>query len=105
MDPFGALATFVLGKIKEGVWAQWLRLLFEIAVSAVVSFLFVCGGMLAAGQRAGVAIGGGMVTAALIIVAFLRRDAGKLTKGMFFVFPAGEAQKEIDTGLETLQKK
>lgn len=105
MDPFGALATFILGKIKEGVWAEWLRLLFEMTVSALVSFLFVCGGMLGVGQGPGESIGTGMVMAALILVAFLRRDANKLTKGMFFVFPAGEAQKEIDTGLETLQKK
>ena len=40
MNPFDALATFVLGKIKEGIWAQWLRFLFELGFSAIASFLF-----------------------------------------------------------------
>jgi len=48
MNPFDALATFALGKIKEGIWAQWLKFLFELLFSAVTSFLFICGSVLCA---------------------------------------------------------
>ena len=109
MSPFDAIATFVLGKIKEGIWAQWLKFLFELGCSALVSFLIICGlglaGSLAApAMRPSVAIGLGMIAAAVSIVALLRRERSKLTSGMLFVFPQIEAQKEINTDLEILQK-
>ena len=43
MNPLDALAGFVLGKLKQSMLAQWLRLLFELSLSDSVSFLFVCG--------------------------------------------------------------
>ena len=36
MDPWQALAAFALGKIKEGLYAQWLRFLFELGFSGSV---------------------------------------------------------------------
>jgi hypothetical protein len=43
MDPLGALAEFVLGKMKQSAMAQWAKLLFTMGFSAMVSFLFVWG--------------------------------------------------------------
>ena len=109
MNPFDALATFVFDKIKEGIWAQWLKFLFELSCSALVSFLFICGCALAGNlatpaMHPSIAIGLGMVAASVSIVALLRRERSKLTSGMLFVFPQAEAQKEINTDLEILQK-
>lgn len=104
MDPLNDLATFVLGKIKEGIWAQWLKFLFELSFSAVASFLFTTGGLLAAKTPTGIAIGLGMVMSAVAMVSLFRREKSKLTKGMMVVLPSAEAAKEIDTNLQTIQK-
>lgn len=104
MNPFDAIATFVLGKIKEGIWAAWLRFLFELIFSAAVSFLFVCGTLLAATDAVTLAIGSGMVTAAIVMVALFRRESSRLTKGMIVVLPSAEAAKELETDLQVIQK-
>lgn len=103
-DPFGALAKFVLGRIEQGVWAQWLKFLFELSFSAVVSFLFVCGTVLASTRSPAVAIGSGMVMSAIAMVTLFRREQNKLTKGMLVVLPSAEATQEIATDLQTIQK-
>jgi hypothetical protein len=104
MNPFDALATFVLGRIEQGVWAQWLKFLFELSFSAAVSFLFICGSVLATTRSPSLAIGSGMVMAAISMVTLFRREKSKLTKGMLIVLPSAEAAQEIVTDLQTIQK-
>jgi hypothetical protein len=104
MNPFDALATFVLGRIEQGVWALWVKFLFEMAFSAVVSFLFTCGSVLTMTRSPSVAIGSGMVMAAIAMVTLFRREKNKLTKGMLVVLPSAEAAQEIATDLQTIQK-
>lgn len=104
MDPLNALATFVLGRIKEGVWASWLRFIFELSFSAIASFLFVCGTMLITSRVVSLSIGSGMVMAAVAMVALFRREKSKLTKGMTVVLPSEESATEINTNLQTLTK-
>jgi hypothetical protein len=104
VNPFDALATFALGKIKEGLWAQWLKFLFEILFSAVVSFLFSCGTLLFGKAPAGVAIGFGMIWAAMAMVYLFRRESSRLTKGMLVALPSEEAAKEISSDFQTIQK-
>jgi len=104
MNPFDAIATFVLGRIKDGIWAAWLKFLFEMAFSAVVSFLFICGSVLAATRSPSVAIGSGMVMAAIAMTTLFRREKNKLTKGMLVVLPSAEAAQEIATDLQSIQK-
>lgn len=104
MNPLDALATFVLGRIEQGVWAQWLKFLFELLFSAVVSFLFVCGTVLASTRSPSLAIGSGMVMAAIAMTTLFRREKSKLTKGMLVVLPSAEAAQEIATDLQTIQK-
>jgi len=74
VNPLDALATFVLGRIEQGVWAQWLKFLFELLFSAVVSFLFVCGTVLASTRSPSLAIGSGMVMAAIAMTTLFRRE-------------------------------
>jgi len=104
MNPFDAIATFVLGRIKDGIWAAWVKFLFEMAFSAVVSFLFICGSVLAATRSPSVAIGSGMVMAAIAMTTLFRREKNKLTKGMLVVLPSAEAAQEIATDLQSIQK-
>ncbi len=104
MNPLDALATFVLGRIEQGVWSQWLKFLFELLFSAVVSFLFICGSVLATTRSPSVAIGSGMVMAAIAMTTLFRREKNKLTKGMLVVLPSAEAAQEIATDLQTIQK-
>lgn len=104
MNPFDAIATLILGKIKDGIWAQWLRFLFELLFSAVVSFLFTCGSVLLTTRSAAIAIGSGMVVASLALTVLFRREATKLTKGMLVVLPSAEAAKELATDFQTIEK-
>lgn len=106
-DPFSAIAEFVLGRIKDGIWAQWLRFLFELAFSALCSFLLVAGGTMMGtasfeGMIAG--CGAGMVMAALSMVYLFRRERSKLTAGMIIALPSSESAKEIATDFEVIQK-
>lgn len=103
-DAFNALAEFALGKIKEGLWAQWLKFLFELAFSAVVSFLFSCGTLLFAKAPAGIAIGFGMIWAGMALVYLFRRESSKLTRGMIVALPGDEAAKEMQSNFQTIQK-
>jgi hypothetical protein len=104
MNPFDALAEFALGKIKEGIWAQWLKFLFEIVFSAVASFLFSCGTLLFAKAPAGIAIGFGMIWAAMAMVYLFRRETSRLTKGMLIALPSEEAVKEMNSDFQMIQK-
>lgn len=104
MNPFDAIAALVLGKIKDGIWAQWLKFMFELLFSAVVSFLFTCGTVLVATRSAAVAIGSGMIVASLSLTVLFRRESSKLTKGMLVVLPSAEAAKELATDFQTIEK-
>jgi hypothetical protein len=104
VNPFDALAEFVLGKIKEGLYAAWLKFLFELGFSAVVSFLFSAGTLLFAKAPAGVAIGFGMIWAAMALVYLFRRESSRLTKGMLVALPGEEAEKELAANFQTIQK-
>lgn len=104
MNPFDAIATLILGKIKDGIWAQWLRFLFELLFSAVVSFLFTCGSVLVSTKSAAIAIGSGMIVASLALTVLFRRESSKLTKGMLVVLPSAEAAKELATDFQTIEK-
>ncbi len=104
MNPADAILGFVWDKIKEGVWAQWLRFLFELIFSAGVSFLFTCGTVLCGTESPEIAIGSGMIMAAVALTVLFRRESSKLTKGMLVVLPEAEAAKEIATDLQTIEK-
>jgi hypothetical protein len=104
VNPLDALADFVLGKIKESLWAEWLKFLFELGFSAVASFLFSCGTLLFAQASAGVAIGFGMIWAAMAMIFLFRREKSRLTKDMLIALPEAEAAKEISSDFQVIQK-
>jgi predicted phage tail protein len=104
MDPFQGLADFILGRLKQGVWAQWARFIFELAFSAIVSFLVVGGGALISTRNWPVGIGSGMVAAGIYATALFRRESSKLTKGMMVVLPSEEAAEEITAEVQEIDK-
>ena len=104
MDPFQGLADFVLGKLKQSAIALWLRFLFEIVFSATVSFLLTSGSVLVASRSWPLAVGSGAITAAVVMTVVFRKETSRLTRGMFVVLPALEANQELQTDLQTIQK-
>jgi hypothetical protein len=102
LNPFTALADFVLGKMRQSMLALWLKLIFTMVFSATVTFLFICGGTLVATHSWTIAIGSGMVMAALVLTVCFRRSP--LTKGMMIVLPAGEAAEELAKDFQVIQK-
>lgn len=105
MNPFDALATFVLGRLKQSATAAWMKFIFELVFSAIGSFLFICGGVLVSSRSWTLAAGSGMIVAAIAMTALFRKEQARLTKGMLVVLPSAEAAKEIETDLQTIEKK
>jgi len=105
MSPFDALSDFVLGWMKRTATAAWLKFLFELGFTMVVSFLVICGSTLMSTENTALSIGAGMITAGVSMTVLFRRETSKLTKGMLVVLPELEAEKEINTDLQTIQKK
>jgi hypothetical protein len=118
MDPFNALATFVLGKLKESAEAQVAKILFQLLLTAWGSFFLTCGSVLAtyavkhlaggapfeAGAVWALALGSAMTVMVICVVYWIRTDPSKLFKGMRFVLPSAEAAQELATNFEVLEK-
>jgi hypothetical protein len=103
VNPFNAIAEIVLGYMKGRALQAWARLLFEMFFSAVVSFLFVAGTLLATTRDWAIAIGTGMVTASVFATILFRRDP--LTKGMVVAIPGEEAKAEINSNVQIIDKE
>ena len=113
MNPFDALATLIIGKIKEGLYARWLKFLFELIFSGVCTYLLVAGGTMATAVLTTaigifaivvVANGAGMVAAAISMIALFRKERDGLTKGMIVALPSAEAAEELNTDLQYIEK-
>ncbi len=110
MDPFNAIASLILGKLKDGIWGEWLKFLFELIFSGVVAFLQGFSGSIAAAGAAlasgkapwltpawvlVLALGVGNGWAAICMTKKFRQASDKLTKGMSVVLPEAEAAIEL----------
>lgn len=95
MNPFDGLAKYLLGRLEQKILQGWLKLLFQMAFSGVVSFLFVCGTVMVSTKSAVTGIGSGMVVSAMAMMVLFRRTPQ--TAGMTVVLPGEEAAKEITT--------
>ena len=113
-----ALAKFILGRLEAGVWAQWLRLLFELAYSGLASFLWgfgvtvgaLGGTVLAGGAQIPsgliltIGLGAGSIWAVVSMTNLIRSDDAKLLRGVKVVLPSAEALKEMDSDLQIITK-
>lgn len=86
-DPLGALATIIVGWHETSAASKWLKLVFGIVLSYLITFNTVAGGCLIAKMGWAVSVGSGMVTgAAMALTAYLRANA-KLTEGIVIAIP------------------
>ena len=102
MNPFDGLAHYLLGRLEQKIIQAWTRFLFQMAFSAVVSFLFTCGSVMVGTKSVIIGVGSGMVTSAVVLTVFFRTS--KLTAGMQAVLPEAEAVAEMATGIQTITK-
>lgn len=93
MNPFDGLARYLLGRLEQKVFQNWMRLLFQMGFSGIVSFLFVCGTVMVSTKSAVLGIGSGMIVGAMAMMVLFRRSPQ--TSGMTVVLPGAEAEKEI----------
>jgi hypothetical protein len=116
MNPFDALATFILGRLKESAEMQIARFLFGLLFSAVVSFLYgfsaavaLCGVAILAGAPTDLtpawtfvlALGSGAGWAAISATKAFRAAPDKLMKGVQVVLPEAEAAEEFAQKFQT----
>lgn len=95
MNPFDGLAKYLLGRLEQKILQGWLRLIFQMAFSGLVSFLFVAGSVMLSTKSVITGIGSGMVISAMAMMVLFRRMPQ--TAGMTVVLPGEEAAKEIIT--------
>ena len=104
MDPFRALASFILGKFEQSLIARWAKFLFCLGFSGIVTFLGVCGVMLAGSGDYALAIGSGMITSAVMMLAvYFGWPDGNLRKGMFIAVPENLVEKQSDPKIDRIQ--
>lgn len=103
MDPFQGLATFILGRLKQSAMALYIKAIFSMIASGVISFLLVCGTSLVSTRVWSISVGSGMIVAAIALtVAFKQSD---LAKKLSIVVPSLEQQTEAVDGMTTIQKE
>lgn len=102
MNPFDGLARYLLGRLEQKIIQGWARVLFQMIFSGVATFLIVCGGTLLKTNSWTAGVGSGMVFSAVVMIAFFRRSPQ--TAGMMAILPQSEAEIEIKTDLQTIQR-
>lgn len=102
LDIAGAVEKAIVDLIALHRIDRWARLVFTMTFSATVSFLVTCGGSLVAHRAPWEAIGTGMCSAAVMMTVLFRRS--DLTKGMTVALPSSEADAEIKTNTQVIQK-
>ena len=103
LDPVSGLAKFALGLIEHKTLQAWARLIFGMVFSGIVSFLIACGGALVAGRSAAVSVGTGMLMSGVLMTVLFRTSP--LTKGIKVALPEQEAELEIKTDAQTIERK
>jgi hypothetical protein len=121
MNPFEGLAKFALGLIEQKTLQNWLKLLFEMIASGILTFMLTCGVFLIGSKlwaiyfpdfNTGIAvvpegdwalsIGLGLVTSAMMVIAVFRRSP--LSKGLMLVLPSWEAAAEIAANIQEIER-
>ena len=89
--------------IKKGIWAEWLKLLFLLIFSGVVSYLVVDGGALVKGTPELIARGYGYLAAAGALTLCFKINGAKLFKDMPAIMPNQEAIAQLETEFQKVQ--
>lgn len=119
-----AIAKLILGLIEKKILQNWIRLLFSMLGSGILTFMLICGGSLIGVKTLvllfgpgvqnalpaslpsgdwGFSIGLGLLFSAVMMIAVFRRDP--LSKGIMLVLPSWEAAAELVTNIEVIEPK
>ena len=98
-----AIGNFIWDEIKKGIWAQWLKLLFLLLFSGVVSYLSVDGLCLKSGMPELVSRGNGYLAAAGALILCFAVNGAKLLKGMTAIVPNQEVVAELEQQFTKIQ--
>lgn len=93
------LADWLMARMEQG----WARLLFSMAFSHYVTFLYTWGDQLRQGKWFK-ALGVAMVKSAVVLTALFRRETGNFIKGMVVALPGEEATEELNTKLQIITR-
>jgi hypothetical protein len=110
MDPFTGIASYFLGRLEQKVFQAWIRLIFQMGISALITGCLTWGTAGAAAIYAthsasiGLAIGfcAALVMISVVLGNYIR--TAPETKGMRFVFPSSEAALELGAELQTITR-
>lgn len=86
-DPFAAIADIIVGWHKAGQLEGWLKLLFSVSYSFVISFCTASGASLVAGGSGKASLGYGLLSGAAMSFVSFQNASSKLTKGITVVVP------------------
>jgi len=104
MNPWDAVGKFFAELIEGKRLERWMKLMVTMVFSAVVYFLSATGTALIAREAWPVAVGAGMLAAAVAMVFLWNRSP--LTKGLMVAEPKDVIIKsETDSDLATINRK
>ena len=92
-----AIGNLIWDWIKKGIWAEWLKFLFLLVFSGMISYLVTDGGALILGDSELYAHGSGEIMAAGAMLVCFTVNGAKLFKGMAAIIP----NQEVISALET----
>jgi hypothetical protein len=98
-----AIGNFIWDEIKKGIWAQWLKFLFVLVFSAVVSYLTVDGYLLAKGGEELIARGTAYLAAAGALTLCFLVNGARLMKGMTAIIPNQEVIATLETEFQQIK--
>ena len=101
MDPFGALAEFVLGKLKQSAMSLWLKLLFTMGLSFTVTLCFFSGTVALRTGSLTTGFATGLVASSLVLVGLFRMSP--LCKKLLIAVPAEILQAEEKEKLQKVE--
>ena len=96
MDPFKAIADIILGWHKAGQLQGWLRLIFGMTSSYLITFNVVAGSVLGTTQSWPMGIGAGMVAGGAFAFVAYRHADKDLVKGITVAVPQKTVEASFD---------
>lgn len=102
MDWVQGLVTLITNLVKIHRVNEWAKLYFSLAFSFAVSGSFVMGTALVAKASYAMALGSGLIAAAVSATVVFRTNP--LTKGLSVALPAEEAGTELNTNIQIITK-
>ena len=101
MDPFGALAEFVLGKLQQSAVSLWLKLLFTMGLSFMVTLCFFSGTVALKTGSLTTGFATGLVASSLVLLGLFRMSP--LCKKLLIAVPAEILQAEEKQELQKVE--